>query len=95
LTEGFRDLNHPAAAAPKPPLEVKHLGPRVEPEPQQKVRREHRDMMAGGAIDLDEIATSEILVTCQRQGLHSGLRSRNVLRALAGLVNGHRVGVLE
>jgi hypothetical protein len=36
-------------------------------------------MMAGGAIDLDEIAAPEILDPSQVQGLHSGLRSWNVL----------------
>jgi hypothetical protein len=45
-----------------------HLG--AEPEPQQKVRCRRRDVMAGGAIDLDEIATSEIVDPCQVQGRH-------------------------
>jgi hypothetical protein len=49
------------AAAPAPPLEVEHLGPGGEPEPEQKVGRQQRGMMAGGTIDLDEIATPEIL----------------------------------
>jgi hypothetical protein len=44
-------------------------------------------MMAGGAIDLDEIATPEILDPRQVKGLHSGLCSLNVLGALAGFVN--------
>jgi hypothetical protein len=34
---------------------------RVEPEAKEEVRREHRDMMAGGAIDLHEVALPEIL----------------------------------
>jgi hypothetical protein len=42
-------------------LEVEHLGPRVAPEPQQKFRRQQRDMMASGTIDLDQIAMPEIL----------------------------------
>jgi hypothetical protein len=46
--------------------------------------------MADGAIDLDEIATPEILYPRQVKGLHSGLRSWNVLGALAGFVNGDR-----
>jgi hypothetical protein len=33
-------------------------------------------MMAGGTIDLDEIATPEILDPRQVKGLHSGLYSR-------------------
>ena len=46
-------------------------------------------MRAGGAIDLDEIAMPEILDPRQVKGLHSGLRSRNVLGVLADLVNGY------
>jgi hypothetical protein len=34
---------------------------RAQPEPQQKCRRQQRYMMAGGTIDLDEIAMPEIL----------------------------------
>ena len=34
---------------------------RAEPKPQQKFRRQQRNMMAGGTIDLDEIAMPEIL----------------------------------
>ena len=37
--------------------------------------------MAGGAIDLDEIATPEILEPRQVEGLHSGRYSRMGLRA--------------
>jgi hypothetical protein len=45
---------------------------------------------AGGAIDLDEIAMPEILDPRQVKGAaYSGPRSRNVLRALADLVNGY------
>jgi hypothetical protein len=47
-------------------------------------------MMAGGTIDLDEIAMPEILDPRQVKGLHSSLCSWNVLRALRGLVNGDR-----
>jgi len=42
-------------------VEVVHLGLRAKPEPQGKVRREHRHMLAGGASDLDEIALPQIL----------------------------------
>jgi hypothetical protein len=34
---------------------------RAEPKPQQKFRRQQHNMMAGGTIDLDEIAMPEIL----------------------------------
>jgi hypothetical protein len=47
-------------------------------------------MMAGDTIDLDEIATPEILDPRQVKGLHSGLCSCNVLGALAVFVNGSR-----
>jgi hypothetical protein len=43
--------------------------------------------MAAGAIDLDEIATPEVLDPRQVEGLHSSLRSRNVLRVLRSLAN--------
>jgi hypothetical protein len=43
----------------------------------------------GGAIDLEKIATPEILDPRQVQGLHPGLRSRNVLETLADLVYGN------
>jgi hypothetical protein len=49
-----------APAASYAPFEVQHLCLRAEPEPQQKVRRQQRDVIAGGAIDLDEIATPEM-----------------------------------
>jgi hypothetical protein len=68
-------------AAPHPRFEIEHLGLRAEPEPQKKVRPQQRDVMAGSAIDLDEIATPEILDPCQVEGLHSGLCSWYVLRA--------------
>jgi hypothetical protein len=42
--------------------------------------------MAGGKIDLDEIAAPEILDPCQVEGLQS-LRSGNVLWAITHLVN--------
>ena len=38
----------------------------AEPEPQQEVRRQQRDVMAGGTIDPDEIATPKILRAKQR-----------------------------
>ena len=43
--------------------------------------------MAGGTIDLNEIAMPEIPDPRQVKGLHSSLCSWNVLRALRGFVN--------
>jgi hypothetical protein len=48
--------------------------------------------MAGGTIDLDEIAMPEILDPRQVKGLHSGLCSRNVLGVSVDLVNRDRNG---
>jgi hypothetical protein len=45
---------------------------------------EQSDMMAGSAIDLNEIASPQILDPCQVEGLHSGV---SVPGALADLVN--------
>ena len=65
----------PSSASPAPNalLEVEHLGLRAEPEPQQKFRRQQRDVMASDTIDLDEIAPTETLDPRQVQGQHSGL----------------------
>ncbi len=41
--------------------------------------------MAGGTIDLDEVAMPEVLDPRQVKGLHSGLCSRNVLSGARGL----------
>src|ERR1700674_380631 len=51
----------PAPAAPEPPFEIEYLGRGAQSAPQQGLRRQQRDMLAGGAIDLDEIARPEIL----------------------------------
>jgi hypothetical protein len=48
------------------PFEVENLCAAAEPEPQ---------LMAAGAIDLDEVASPEILDPCQVHGLHHA-RSR-------------------
>jgi hypothetical protein len=45
-------------------------------------------VMAGITIDLDGIAMPQIFDPRHVEGLHSGLRSWNVLSALAGFVNG-------
>jgi hypothetical protein len=76
-----------AAATPDPLFEIEHLGLRAEAEPEQKVGPQQRDVMASGAIDLDEIATPEILDPRQVQGLHSDLCSWNVRGMLARFVD--------
>jgi hypothetical protein len=43
-----------------------HLDPRAEPEPEQEVRRQQRDMMTGGTIDL----------VTRSPGLRSSIRAR-------------------
>jgi hypothetical protein len=57
-----------ASAAPDALFEVEHLGPGAQTVPEQKLRRQQRDMMAGGAIDLDEIAMPKILDPRQVKG---------------------------
>jgi hypothetical protein len=57
-----------ASPAPDPLLEIEHLGLRAEPKPQQKLRRQQRDVIAGGAIDLDEVALPETLDPCGVEG---------------------------
>jgi len=44
----------------------------AQPEPQQEVPRQQCYVMAGGTIDLHEVAAPEILNPRQIQGLHSG-----------------------
>jgi hypothetical protein len=41
--------------------EIEHLGPGAETYPHQRLRRQQRDMVAGEAIDLHQIARPEIL----------------------------------
>jgi hypothetical protein len=41
--------------------EIEHLGPGAEPEPQEELRREQRDVITGGAIDLHEVALAKVL----------------------------------
>ena len=48
-------------AAPDPRFEIEHLGLPAEPKPQQKILPQQRDVMAGSAIDLHEVAQPEIL----------------------------------
>jgi hypothetical protein len=43
------------------PLRSRTLALWAEPEPQQKLRRQPRDVVAGRTIDLDEITTPQIL----------------------------------
>jgi hypothetical protein len=81
-----------ASATPGPPFEIEHLGLRAETEPQQEVRPQQRDVMAGSTIDLDEIASPEILDPRQVEGLHiPNLCSCIVLTAgPTGIVNTDR-----
>jgi hypothetical protein len=44
-----------APTAPEPPFEVENLGRGAQPDPQQRLRRDQRDVVAGGAIDFDEV----------------------------------------
>jgi hypothetical protein len=55
---------------PHPLFEVEHLGLRAEPEAQEKLWREQRHMLAGGAIHFDEVALSEILDPSGVKGHH-------------------------
>jgi hypothetical protein len=58
----------------------------AQTELEQKVGRQQRDMMAGCAIDLHEVAPPEILDPRQVKGLNSGLCSWNALETFAGFV---------
>ena len=44
-----------------PAFEIENFGLGAETEPQQEIRRQQRDVVAGSTIDLDEITTPEIL----------------------------------
>jgi hypothetical protein len=48
-----------ALAAPEPPVEVENLCRGAQSGPEQRLRRQQRDTMAGGAVDLDEVAQSK------------------------------------
>jgi hypothetical protein len=48
-------------AAPKPRFEIENLRRGALPDPRQRLRRQQRDVMAGGTIDLDEVTLAEIL----------------------------------
>lgn len=51
----------PAPAAPEPLLQIEHLRAPVPTEPDEEgVRRQQRDVIAGAAIDLHLVASSEI-----------------------------------
>ena len=62
----------------------------VEPEPQQEVRCQQCAVMAGGAIDPDEITTPEILDPCQVKGRRRGCQAAvDLSRSLSVARNGH------
>jgi len=70
------DRNHSssslsASPEPDPLFEVEHLALGAEPEPQQELWREQRDVLAGGAIDLDKVALAKILDPRGAEGKHS------------------------
>jgi hypothetical protein len=54
----------PAPAAPEPPFEIEDLRAGAQSGPQQSLRRQQRDVVAGG----DEVALPEILDPHQVQG---------------------------
>ena len=60
----------PAPSAPEPPFEVENLGRGAQSGPEQRLRRQQRDMVAGGAIDLDEVTLPEILDPCRVERQH-------------------------
>jgi hypothetical protein len=69
------DRNHSssflsAPSAPDPLFEVEHLGLGAEPEPQQKLWREQRHIMAGCTIDLHEVALPEVVDPRGVEGKH-------------------------
>jgi hypothetical protein len=70
-----------------PAFEIENFGLGAETEPQQEIRRQQRDVVAGSTIDLDEVTTPEILDPCRVKRLHSGHVPGMFYRALAGLVN--------
>jgi hypothetical protein len=43
------------------PLEIEHLGRRTQSDPQQRLRRQQRNVVTGGAIDLQEVTRPKIL----------------------------------
>jgi hypothetical protein len=49
-----------APAAPDAPFEIENLRAGAEHEPQQGIRPQQGDAMAGGAIDLHDIAAPEV-----------------------------------
>jgi hypothetical protein len=50
-----------ATPTPQPPFEIEDLRAGAQSYPQQSLRRQQRDMVTGGAIDLDEVARPEVL----------------------------------
>jgi hypothetical protein len=61
----------PPPAAPRPSFEVENLGRRAEPYPNQSLRRQQRDVMAGGLVNFDEVALPEILDPRRVERQHS------------------------
>jgi hypothetical protein len=68
LDRHHRPSPRSTTATSNPSFEIEHLSLRAEPEPQQEVRPQQGDVMAGSTIDLDEIASPKILDPRQVQG---------------------------
>src|SRR5271163_1723992 len=51
-------------------LEFENLGRGAQSAPQQSLRRQQRDVVAGGAIDLDQVAVPKILDPRRVKGEH-------------------------
>jgi hypothetical protein len=71
-----RDHSPPLPAASttsEPPFEVEDLRSGAQAGSQQSLRRQQRDVVAGRAIDLDEVAHLKILDARSVEGEHSGL----------------------
>ena len=55
-----RPAPSPAPAAPEAAFQIQNLGRAAQASSQRRVRRQQRDVMAGGAIDLQEVTSPEI-----------------------------------
>jgi hypothetical protein len=60
----------PATATPEAPLQVEYLGRAAQAGLHQRLRRQQRDVVTGGAIDLYEVTLPEILDPHRVEGEH-------------------------
>jgi hypothetical protein len=72
LHRNYRPPLPSAAPTPEPRFEIENLGRRAQADPQQSLRRQERDMVTGGAIDLDEVTQPKVLDPRGVEGEHSG-----------------------